>query len=159
MTSKTLFAIPFLSLLLFWSCQKEPVSTIISKKDPPVSIIEIQACHLTTTWDSTAIRNKLLGKWNWEYIRCFWAPEKGNYDDFKGLSVEFKSDNTVEVFQNGMSAQKSTWQLVLLNDGNYKITTTPLLLQLPGRILFCAQRVVFMDSYVDGCDNYFVKAN
>lgn len=148
-----------LFILILLGCQEEPTSILTKKKDPPVSIPEIQACHLTTVWDSTAIRNKLLGKWQWEYIRCFWNPEKGNYDDFKGMSVEFKSDNTVEVLQNGMSAQRSTWQLVLLNDGNYKITTTPLVFQLPGRILFCSQRVVFMDSYVDGCDNYFVRGN
>lgn len=149
-----------ITIMLFFSfCQKEPANEQIRKAEPPKSILDIQSCHLSASWDSTSIRNKLLGKWEWEYIRCFWEPEKGNYDDFKGLSVHFKSDNTVEVSQNGMLAQQSTWHIVLLNDGNYKITTIPLVFQLPGRILFCEQRVVFMDSYVDGCENYFVRMN
>ncbi len=116
-------------------------------------------CHRTTTWDSLAIHVKLIGKWDWEYIGCYSKPEGGNYKDFKGLLVEFKSDNTLEVKENGQTTQTSTWEIVDLNDGYFALKVKPIVLQIPGRILFCDERVLFSDSFTDGCNNYFTRKN
>ncbi|MES2647752.1 MAG: hypothetical protein V4717_12795 [Bacteroidota bacterium] len=142
------------AIQLACSNEKNP---IVKQEPPPVTLPNMLECHRTTTWDSLSVDNKLIGKWQWEYIQCYWSPEKGNSKDFKGLSVTFKADNTLEVKVNEVTTQTATWEVVKLNDGNYSLKMNPLVLQLPGRILFCTDRVLFNDSYVDGCDNYFKR--
>jgi hypothetical protein len=137
------------------SCKED--NDPIARKGPPLTLPEMVACHQTATWDSLTIRNKLLGLWAWEYIQCFGNPQNGNYEDFKGMTVDFKPNNTVEIRTNGQMVQTSTWTMVNLNDGYFSIQTSPLVLQLPGRIMFCAERVLFSDSYTDGCDNFFIR--
>lgn len=139
------------------SCTKDKVTETIVKQEPPITLGNMLECHRMSSWDSLTVQNKLLGKWEWEYIQCYWSPERGNYKDFQGLQVEFKSNNTLQVKVNGQTSQTSEWDVVKLNDGNYSIRVNPIVLQLPGRILFCDERVLFNDSYVDGCDNYFKK--
>lgn len=137
-------------------CREEQVSAP-EKQLPPVTVPAMQECYQKFAWDSVSIHDKLLGQWDWEYIQCFWDPEKGNYKDFLGMTVEFKSGNTLEVKMNGQTTQSSTWKIVDMGDGYFKVDTNPLVVQLPGKILFCEDRVLFNDSYVDGCDNYFKK--
>ena len=36
----------------------------------------MQECYQKFAWDSVNIHDKLLGQWDWEYIQCFWDPEK-----------------------------------------------------------------------------------
>ena len=48
-------------------------------------------------WDSVNIHDKLLGQWDWEYIQCFWDPEKRQLQRFLGMTVEFKSGDTLEI--------------------------------------------------------------
>jgi len=154
--SKTPFIRLFFFLFLFlFSCKTGKNST--AKTEPPVTLGNMLACYQTTTWDSLSIHTRLAGKWEWEYIRCYWNPENGNYKDFLGLIIEFKQDNTLNVIKNGQTTQTSKWEVVKLNDGFFSLYTTPLVLQLPGKILFCNNRVLFFDSYVDGCDNYFKR--
>ena len=142
------------------SCNKEKKEILKEQGQlPPVTLADMLTCHNLTTWDSTAIRTKLIGKWDWEFIKCYWNPEDANGDDYKGLSIELKSDNTIEVKINGVTTQTSVWQMQKLNDGNYAITSNPYVVYIPGRIYFCEERVLFADTYTDGCDNYFKKNN
>jgi len=149
----------FLLLATQISCNKEIEIDPPAKQQPPVPLPDMVACHGTTAWDSLTIHTNLLGKWEWEYIQCFWNPEDGNNEDFRGMLVEFKPDNTLEVKVNGQITQTSTWKVANLNDGYWGITVSPVVIQLPGRILFCDERVLFNDSYLDGCDNYFKSKN
>jgi hypothetical protein len=156
------FAISFLTLLLFIailpSCQKsnEGEEQLV-QQTPPITLDSMIKCNSRVARDSAAIHGALIGKWKWEFISCFWNPEKANGDDFKTLAVEFKSNDTVEVKVDNAITQKSSWKVKALSDGSFSVVTTPIVLQLPGRIMFCGDRVLFQDSYVDGCDNYFIK--
>lgn len=157
MKPKTITRLMFVLVLTAQLCCKEKQVLPPEKQLPPVTLPAMTECHQKNSWDSLNIHDKLLGQWDWEYIQCFWDPEKGNYKDFLGMTVEFKSDNTLEVKMNGQTTQSSTWKIANMGDGYFKVDTNPLVVQLPGRILFCDDRVLFNDSYVDGCDNYFKK--
>ncbi len=146
-----------IALAIQVSCKKQKAALV--RQEPPVTLSGMIECHNMTTWDSSAIHTKLIGKWDWEYIGCYANPEGGNYKDFQGLLVEFKNDNTLEVIENGQTTQTATWELKDLNDGYFALKATPIVLQLPGRILFCDERVLFSDSFTDGCDNYFKRKN
>ena len=158
MRSVSVLVLTLFILLVQSSCKKATDSNSSSQvQQPPVSVDSMFRCHTATALDSAGIRSGLLGKWQWEFIRCYWNPEDANGDDFKNLAVEIKADNTVTVKENGVTTQTATWALTRLNDGYFKLTTNPLVLQLPGRIYLCSDRVLFFDSYIDGCDNFFKK--
>jgi hypothetical protein len=159
---KTIFG--FLTVALFIiapqvSCKKAKTTDTPQQPKPPIALDSILLCNGQTSWDSTSIHNALVGKWQWEYIKCYWNPEKANNEDFKNLSIEFKQNGSLEVKLNGLVTQNSSWDVIKLNDGYFKLLVNPIVLQLPGKVLFCGDRVLFYDSYVDGCDNYFKKQN
>jgi hypothetical protein len=137
-----------ISIILF-SCTKDV--------KPPISQGDIWDCHHKKMWDSLNTKNTLIGEWDWEYIACYWNPEDANDTDFKGLSIEFKSDNTLDLKENGKTIQTSTWKVVDGDADLFAIDVYPNVTQLYGRILFCENRVEFNDSFIDGCDNYFKR--
>lgn len=139
------------------SCKKTKGTVTTQQQKPPVTFDSMLHCYGQINWDSTAIRNALIGKWHWEFIRCYWNPESANCEDFKNLSVEFKQHDSLEVKLNNQVTQKSSWVVTRLNDGYFKLSVNPIVLQLPGKVLFCGDHVLFYDSYTDGCDNYFKK--
>jgi hypothetical protein len=149
-----------LSITIFqFSCKKTTIIDTPQRPKPPIALDSMLMCYGQTSWDSATTHNALVGKWQWEYIKCYWNPEKANNEDFKNLSIEFKQNDSLEVKQNGLVTQKSSWEIIKLNDGYFKLQVNPIVYQLPGKVLFCGNYVLFYDSYVDGCDNYFKKQN
>lgn len=147
--SNNSIAFIFAILILLLACNKE--------ENPPISQGDMWNCHHKLTWDTLSTTKALIGKWEWEYIGCFWNPEDGNNDDFIGMTIEFKSDNTLDVKENGQLTQTSNWKVVIGDVDVYALYVDPKVNQLYGRILFCDERVEFNDSYIDGCDNYFKR--
>lgn len=137
-----------ISILLF-SCNKD--------KYPPIKYWNIWDCHHKETWDSSYIEAALIGEWEWEYVSCFWNPDDANDDEFKGLTITFKPDNTLVVKENGRIKQTSHWKIGGIKDNIFEIAVDPPVRQLYGRTLICNDRVKFNNSYIDGCDNYFKK--
>ena len=87
------------------SCEKSKDDERIARQEAPISLGSILQCNGRTTRDSAAVHNALIGKWKWEFISCYWNPEKANGEDFKTLAVEFKTNDTVEVKVDNMIAQ------------------------------------------------------
>lgn len=135
--------------ILSIACNKE--------ENPPISRGDIWECHHERTWDSLSTKEALIGEWEWEYVRCFWSPDDANGNEFDGLTIEFKQDNTLDVKENGQITQTSNWKVVDGDADLFAIDADPAVAQLYGRILFCEDRVEFNDSYIDGCDNYFKR--
>ncbi len=114
-------------------------------------------CHHETSWDSLKTNLTLIGEWEWEFTGCYRSPEGATNEEFKGLTIEFKSDNTLEVKENEQITQISNWKVAEGDADLFAIDVEPSVIQLYGRILFCGERVEFNDSYIDGCDNYFKR--
>ena len=138
---------PFLLILI--SCKQ--------KENPPVDQSDFWTCHHESTWDSLTTQNTLIGEWNWESVTCPRMIEGGSTEDYTGLSVEFKSDQTLDLKQEGVITQTSSWHLVEGQEGLFTLTIEPPVYQLNGRILFCKQQVEFSNSYLDGCDLFFKR--
>jgi hypothetical protein len=153
-----IFIVPVFFCILF-SCQKELGTQNKVPLKPPVSLSEMIRCHQSLSPDSAQVYAAMLGTWSWEFITCFWSPENASNSQFETLSIELQPGNIMLVKQAGVVQQTGGWRMVNLNDGYYEIQTDPAVVQLRGRILICNQRMVFNESYVDGCDNYFTKEN
>lgn len=139
----------FALALLLNSCTKE--------ENPPISIAEMWNCHNKIIWDTSNTKNSLLGEWEWEYVKCYYDPESVDYHSSKGMTVEFKSNNTVEVKTNDQEIQTSKWKVENGDGDLFEVKTDPPIPQLQGGILFCKKRVAFNLSYIDGCNHYFIK--
>ena len=135
-----------ISFFLF-ACNKD--------ENSPICQGDMWECHHEMTWDSLKTRNTLIGEWEWEYIRCFWNSVNDN--EFKGMTIEFKPDGTLDVKENEQITQTSNWKVVEGDADLFAVDVGPSVNQLYGRILFCDERVEFNDSYIDGCDNYFKR--
>ena len=160
----SIFCWSLLLFVLFTTCNQEEPSpdeetSCNEAAAPPPAELNLWACHRTVTRDSVATESALLGEWDWEYISCFWKTEKANGEDFKCLSLEFKADHTLIVKESGKITQTSRWKIFRGDPDAFVIKTEPLVPQVVGRIMFCADVLEFNDSYVDGCDNYFRKGN
>lgn len=143
-----------LLITMLFSCDKE-TDTLNSQYKPPISQSDMWACHHKEVWDTLRTHTQLIGEWEWEYIGCFWTPEKANNEDFEGMTIEFKASNELIVKQNGEIIQESHWRIIDGDADLYALHVEPGVTQLYGRILFCGDRVEFNNSYIDGCDNYF----
>ena len=139
------------------SCKKTKITEETLQQNPPVTLDSMLQCNGQRSWDSTSIHDALIGKWQWEFIKCYFNPEDANGQDYKNLSIEFKQNDSLEVKVNNQISQISSWYVTRLNDGYFKLTVNPIVFQLPGRVLICDNRVLFYDSYTDGCNNYFKK--
>ena len=79
----------FLTVIQF-ACKKIKTSDITHPditqcQKPSVISDTMLLCHNQTSWDSAAIHNALIGKWQWEYIASYWNPETSNCNDFRNL--------------------------------------------------------------------------
>lgn len=123
--------------------------------NPPKSQSVMFDCHHEKSWDSLATQNELIGEW--EYISCCCTSDDANDSDFRGLTIDFKPDQSLIVREAGKITQTSTWKVVDGDHTFYALEVDPYVIQLFGRILFCEDLLEFNDSYIDGCDNYFRK--
>lgn len=98
-----------------------------------------------------------MGEWEWEYISCYGISPYANGEDFKGLTIEFNSDNTLDIKEDGQLSQTSRWEVISTGNDFFAIEVAPFVSQLSGVILFCGEKVAFISSIGDGCDHYFTR--
>lgn len=142
--------------LLVPACKKSSGDTA-TPQSPPVSSDSLLQCHRAGAPDSAAVQATLTGQWSWRFIRCYWKTEEANGDDFAGLKVLFRNDQTLQVIVNGAVQQTSNWRLQRESEGYFRLITDPLVGQLTGRVVLCNGWLFSYDSYTDGCDNWFRK--
>lgn len=148
-TFDLLSLIIFLATISLIACNKESA--------PPINQAKMWECHHKIKWDSLQTQKNLIGIWEWEYVGCYWNPEKANNESFRGMSIEFKPDSTLIVRLDEEITQTSNWEVVKDYGELFALKADPSVIHLNGRILFCDNIVEFNNSYVDGCDNYFKR--
>ena len=128
-----------------------------SKEEAPVVQSPIGNCSEQVPLDSVQTSNALIGEWEWIFIDCFWwYPEQANGEKYQGLSVIFRADSTLEVVEKRQVTQTAHWEIVDGYNGFLALEVDPPVEQLHGLIRrYCNDVVLFNDSYVDGCDNFF----
>jgi hypothetical protein len=121
------------------------------------SLSEFWDCRQQDRQDSAELHQALLGRWEWDFVRCYWTPEKANSHEYRGLQIHIVDPDSLEVLQNRVAIQTSKWKLVPTDGSFYKIEADPPVDPFQGRILRCQNRIVFNASYFDGCDHFFHK--
>lgn len=121
--------------------------------------LEIWACHQQNALDKEAVQSTLVGTWDWKYVVCCGETTKPyqNGRESKGLRIEFRSDSTGLLIEEGNS-EPFVWTIEEKPDG-FSLETTPLISQTWGRLWFCDGVMMCNGAVLDGADNYFVKAD
>ena len=123
---------------------------------PPIGPVELNNCFHKTTWNEESIRDALLGRWEWNYISC-WTPDIDHYGYYSGLTIEFRSDSTLTVFEKDTIIQNSVWHVIEHDAYDYYLDVEPFHSSLEGILSICDEWVVFNNSATDLCINYFRK--
>lgn len=135
-------------LLCGVSCKKEV--------EPPISQQGIWDCHHERVWDSTGVKNALLGKWELKYGGLYYSIEDETPKGQNARTVEFIDDSISVYNQDGIHIGTSTWKVVDGDSRLFELEVKPGIVGLYGRILICDDWVEFNISYLlNGGDTYF----
>lgn len=132
-----------------FSCKKDEAA-------PAFDLDAMRACHLRGNTDSLAVARSLVGKWDWRFSRC-----DGNMSGsapVRDLLAEFKADGTLTLYEDGQPVQSSPWQLEYaggITAREYRLRLSTRIAQVAGVIYVCGDQVVFSESPLDVCDNYY----
>lgn len=133
------------------------IASCCKKEEHEHSLSEFWNCRQQNQLDSAELLQELQGKWDWEFVSCYWTPDKANDREYKGLQIFFADPDSLELLQNGATVQVSKWKLIRADGSYFGIEADPPVLQMQGRILICDNKIVFNASYFDGCDQFFRK--
>lgn len=146
---------PFFVLVLLFSLS---FSACDPRANEPFYLRNTPDCNEGRKLDSLNTLEFLQAEWEWEYILCLNDSAGGNDEEYKGLSVEFKSDFSVDLFIDGQINQSSTWGIIASGNGTWSLDIQPDILQLYGYLVICDDRVQFNNTPTDGCANYFKRS-
>ncbi|MES1226806.1 MAG: hypothetical protein ABUT20_65640 [Bacteroidota bacterium] len=127
--------------VIFFACKKN-TSVKSLAINWPCDIIE----------DSAIITNHLPGSWKWVKYTC--NTDQVNPAD-KETEVTFYANGTFKVEENSAIITQGSWHLKKLDTSNWGLDLTAPSEYLKGFVIFCDNQVAFINSYVDGCNNYF----
>lgn len=130
---------------------------LISCKKDTLDINSFWQCHNSQNLDSSSISNKLAGSWTWAKQSCFWSGKTTNAK--KNIKITFNLTGTFSVSENSNLITQGNWKLKIVDSNMWGLDLTSPNDYLYGRILFCDNQVLFNNSYIDGCDNLFLKSN
>lgn len=113
-------------------------------------------CDKNLNADTTAMANKLVGKWLLKAYFCFWTPGGTHYPETR-VVAEFTSDRKFTVTENGSVISQGKWCFGLNYYKHWYLANDGQCTYFVGLIEICDNHLVFWDSYRDGCDNLFER--
>ncbi len=119
----------------------------------------IQKCNDAMHLDTTAIANKLIGKWQLKSWYCGECTNPGTHNPDKIVIVTFTSSRQFTVTENSAVEAQGNWNIGRVGTNNWGLQSSSSSKYLYGYILICDNQVMFSNSYIDGSDNLFYRAN
>lgn len=143
MWNKFQFLLPLLIIIV--SCQEDEIL--------PYSIEGAYNCFQENTWTVATVDAALVGSWERVYYSCY-SGEMGEVAQGE-LLLLFKADHQLEIYEDGLLERTDTWKVVERGNENFELETGLIQPWLNGDIVLCDGLLVFFNSYIDGCDNFF----
>lgn len=138
------------------SCRKEKADRVDAKPTLGFNLQEVKKCHQQQNQAPSQITSRLEGTWSWLSFTCHWSLDSTFTAD-KHVVVTFSDAGVYKVFENSTIESEGTWKLSQTTDNNWTIVTERPSEYLNGYIWLCNDEVIFHNSYLDGCDYYFVR--
>lgn len=136
-----------LIIILVPACQEDEVL--------PYSLEGTYNCYQSETWTAASVDAALIGEWDRVYYSCY----SGEMEETSigELLLVLTEDHELEIYQNGLLERTDTWEVVPRGSENFELKTNLIHPWLNGDIVICDDLLVFFESYIDGCDNYFER--
>lgn len=112
-------------------------------------------CNESQSLDSSAISNKIVGTWRWTKQSCYWTGKTTKAD--KEIRLVFNGNNSYSVTEGSNTISQGTWQVKKEDTNSWTVEPSVSNEYMRGRILFCRDELLYNHSYIDGCDNLFVR--
>lgn len=141
------FVLLLFAVLLTPACQPD------DSELEPYSLEDTYDCFQAQSWTTTTVDAAIIGDWEWVYYSCF-SGEKGE-TNVGELLLKLKADHELEIYRNGLLDRIATWEVVPHGSENFELETSENIPWLLGDIVICGNVLMFFNSYIDGCDNYF----
>jgi len=125
--------------------------------DPPISKSELSLCHNNLSWDEMSLANALIGEWQWVFQDCPGDSSLDSDSASSNISVEFNSDLTLTIKENGTVIESMTWEVSATPNYEFFVTTSSFNQQIGGDMLLCDDILLFGKSQLDICDHYFER--
>lgn len=135
--------------LFFPACQADRVEL------SPYSLEDTYNCFQDKSWSVATVDAAIVGDWDWVYYSCF-SGEMGETNTGE-LLLKLKGDHQLEIYKNGLLERLATWEVKPRGNENFFLETSESIPSLKGDIVICGDVLLFFNSYVDGCDNYFER--
>ncbi|PHN05029.1 hypothetical protein [Flavilitoribacter nigricans] len=121
----------------------------------PYSIEGAYNCYQDETWTLESVDDALIGEWDHVYYSCY----SGEMEEIPvgDLRLVFKENHELEIYRDGLLDRQDTWEVIPRGSENFALTTSQIQPWLNGDIVICEDLLVFFESYIDGCDNYFER--
>jgi len=145
-TKVYLLGIFYLTLL---SCGREEILTY--------NIGEYYNCYEEESWSVLKIREQIEGTWEWNNIDCYFSSDELNSSAFSDITIEFKDDSRLIVKNGDRVIEETSWQVFKVLGRYYALETEPSISYVAGLILICDDQLVFSDSDLGGCDQFYTK--
>lgn len=112
-------------------------------------------CYQDQSWTTATVETAIIGEWERVYFSCF-SGEMGEVGPDE-LTLYLMADRKLEIYRNGLPDRTDTWEIVPRGSENFELKTSQIQPWLKGDIVICDDLLLFFESYIDGCDNYFEK--
>ena len=113
-------------------------------------------CNNSPFLDSVTISNKIIGSWLWTKQLCGDGAVSILIAN-KNIKITFNASATFTVYENSRILTQGNWNLKTVDINAWGLHLTSPSEYLYGRVLFCNNKIMFNNSYLDACDNVFVK--
>lgn len=124
--------------------------------EPPVLQL---SCTPEQAPDEEAVAAKLLGSWEWKaYGNCGFTAAYSETAE-KGVYIRFLEEGVFEEVKDNKVITTGKWQIEKQGENSYYILSEPYHRLLNGQVLFCERELMFSFSYLDGCDQLFVRSS
>lgn len=129
---------------------------IKSDEIAPYNEADLFDCYQQQSWDSTKVVQNLIGSWILESTKCPVIATKLKSNE--NYRLVFISDTRLEIYQSNTLIKTVNW-FVNGHEGIYNINTEPSVDNVFGAVFICGEKMVFYNSWLDGCDYYYTRNN
>lgn len=144
----------FATMLMFACNRKKADALAVPQQVAPIDVQRITDCHKkNNTYPSQIVAN-MEGTWVLQSSACGLL---GTQSADKQVVVTFNDGGLYKIFESSRLIEEGTWTLSRSEGDMWEISTGKSSPYLHGQVLLCSGELVFYSSYLDGCDNYFVK--
>lgn len=138
------------------SCKKEKADQMGATQTAGFDIAAIRNCHMEQNQYPSQITSGLEGTWVWTSNTCYWTGDSTFTPD-KHVVVTFSDAGIYKVFEDSKIESEGNWKLSQVDKDIWSLNTERPSKYLNGYIWLCENELVFFNSYIDGCDYYFVR--